>query len=242
MNPPLHDIGCASLPPEALAALAEVRDLPGVTVALAASRAWVRWQPGDERVLRRLLPVAGVALYAQRDGRWYRHGHRLPAFDFPAAADPQPLYVALTPAPVLPVPPPSLNPRPVVLTLAPDTRPRPATALRCELAELARWADTVAADRLAMLHAAVSANRVLLLGRRLPSLTDGERFWGDSLLSPLGQRPEPDLPPSALRAALGIADDELLLLDAAGAEAVPRAAFRPLTRAGLHLALGEDAP
>jgi hypothetical protein len=242
MTAPLHDVCCASLPPESLPALAEVRDLAGIEVALANGRAWVRWEPGDERVLRRVLPVAGVELYARRSDRWYRHGRQLPAFDFPEQADYRPLYLALTPAPVRPVPPRPPAFAPAALTLAADPRPRPASALLCGPAELARWSDDVPARRLAELRAATCAGRVLLLGDRLPPLALGERFWGRDVLVPLGRRPEPNLPPAALRAALGISADELLLLDAAGAEAVPAAAFRPLTRAQLRLALGEGVP
>ena len=83
--------------------------------------------------------------------------------------------------------------------------------------------------------------RLLVLGPRLPPLAGPERFWGKGVLSPLGFAPEPNLPPDALRAALGIGDDEILLLTAAGAEAIPMAALLPLTRAQLRLALQEGS-
>jgi len=242
MPAPLHDVCCASLPPESLAALAAVRELPEIRVALADCRAWVRWEPGEERVLRAVLPVAGVELYVRRDGRWHRHGHYLPEFDFPAQLDERPLHQVLTPAPVRPVPPPSVQPRPVALALVPDDRPRPTSELRCGLRELASWADTVPAPRLAALRAARREGRVLLLGTRLPPLTRGERFWGGPVLVPLGRRPDPDLPASAVRAALGIAADEVILLTDAGAEVISTSAFRPLTRAQVRLAAGEVAP
>jgi hypothetical protein len=63
------------------------------------------------------------------------------------------------------------------------------------------------------------------------------RLWGDDLLVPVGFRPDPDLPPATLREAVGAEADELVVLDEAGAEVVPRAAFAPLTRAGVRLAL-----
>jgi hypothetical protein len=242
MPAPLHDVCCASLPPESLAALAAVRELTEVRVALAAGRAWVRWEPGEERVLRAVLPVSGVELYVRRDGRWHRHGHHLPAFDFPAQLDERPVHQVLTPAPVRPVPPPSVQPRPIALALVADARPRPGSAMRCGVLELARWADTVPAARLAALRAGQCEGRVLLLGTRLPPLARGERFWGGQLLVPLGRRPDPDLPASAVREALGIAADEVLLLTDAGAEVVPTSAFRPLTRAQVRLAAGEVAP
>ena len=75
----------------------------------------------------------------------------------------------------------------------------------------------------------------MLLGGRLPAVP-GERFWGDRVLVPAGFRPEPDLPPYVLRSACDVAENELLLLDLAGAAAIRDDAFEPLTRAGVRLA------
>src|SRR5262249_9797231 len=96
----------------------------------------------------------------------------------------------------------------------------------------------VSAVRLAALRAACCQGRVLLRGERLPLLAGGERFWGERVLVPLGCRPEPELPESALREALALGDDELLLLGEGPPEVVPEAALQPLTRARLRLALG----
>src|SRR5207302_880885 len=147
-----------------------------------------------------------------------------------------PLHDVLTPAPVRPLPPPVPDLRPVPLALAADDRPRPTTAVAYDLATLGAWADTVPAARLAALRAAHCGGRVLVLGRRLPLLPAGERFWGERVLVPLGYRPEPALPEAAVRAALGLAEDELLLMRPGNAEVVPGSALRPLTRAGLRLA------
>ena len=93
--------------------------------------------------------------------------------------------------------------------------------------------------RLASLRAARCQDRVLLLGPRLPLLPRSERFWGDGLLVPLGYRPEPDLPQTALREALGSRAEEILVLRQDRVEGVPRAALQPLTRAGVRLACAE---
>src|SRR5262245_51548946 len=137
----LHDVCCASLPAAALPALAEVRCVRGVRAALAGDRAWVRWEAGDEQVLGCVLPVAGVILYALRDGHWYRPGRHLPDFTFPQALDFRPLADVLTPAAVQALPAPVLSLRPLRLGLAADDRPRQTTALECDPAELARWVD-----------------------------------------------------------------------------------------------------
>src|SRR3954468_21796458 len=120
----LLDVCAASLPAEALAALAGLRVLPGVEVALADGRAWVQWPAGNEDVLRCVLPLAGVRLYAERDGQWFPFGAHLPAFDVPPAGEPRPLDRVLLPAPVQAIPPPRWTPSPVSLRLTADPRPR----------------------------------------------------------------------------------------------------------------------
>jgi hypothetical protein len=239
LNGPFADICCASLPAAALAALGEVRCTPDVRVALAGERVLVSWRAGDDRVLARLLPVAGVAFYAHRDGRWFRHDRRLPAFDFPGGLDYRPLHQVLTPAAVRAIAPGAVELALVRLELVIDDRPRPITALVCGLAELARWTDTVPAVRLASMRTAHADGRALLLGQRLPLLPGGERFWGEGVLVPLGRRPEPDLPASALREALGVGADDILLLARDSPEIIPRAALAPLTRAAVRRANGE---
>jgi hypothetical protein len=233
---PLRDVNCASVPVDSLPVLADLRAGPGITVALADGRAWVRWESNDESVLRLLLPVSGVALYVFRDGNWHRFGRHLPAFDLPPSLDYRPLHQVLFPAPVLPVPSRPVRLRPLRLRLVADPRPRPTTALECTLAELARWAETVPELRLNQAWAAHCRGRVLVLGDRLPEVALGSRFWGESMLVPLGWRAEPDLPAGAVREALGLSEEELLVLDAGGAEVVPRSAFEPLTRARVRLA------
>jgi hypothetical protein len=270
MTTPLHEVCRASLPREALPLLAGLRARSSVHVTLDAERAWVNWTEGDEEVLRRVLPVAGVELYVHRDGRWHRFGHHLPAFGAAPRGETQPLDRVLFPAPVVPLPPPTARLQAVPLRLAPDNRPRQANAGAYALNELTAWAEAVPSKRLGALLAARQGGRVLLLGTRLPPLPGGERFWGERVLVPLGFRPEPALPESAIREALGTTEEELVLVRGAQSifqepasggrkppegsawhaprspgievEAIPRAAFETLTRAGLRLALREAAP
>src|SRR5271167_3914327 len=133
MKSPLLDITCASLPCPALAALADIRCAPGVQVAITNERVWVRWQPGDDTVLRRVLPIAGAVLYFQREGKWYRFGHHLPAFEVPARLEYQPLYRVLTPERFLAEPVPAVRLQPVKIGLAADSRSRKTSALLCTL-------------------------------------------------------------------------------------------------------------
>src|SRR5205085_762389 len=93
-----------------------------------------------------------------------------------------------------------------------DERPRAATALRCRVHELAKWADTATTGQLASVRGACCGSEVMLLGQRLPARVRGERFWGESLFLPLGFRHEPALPENALRDALGIGEGNIALI------------------------------
>jgi hypothetical protein len=208
-----------------------------VVVARLGDVAWVGWPAGAEAVVSCLRTVPGVEFFADRGGRWFRFGSRLPAPAAPPLADAVPLDRVLFPARVEPVPPPAALPAPVPLTVVRGGGPRPVTAVRCVVSALARWADAATTAELAAVRAARCGDRALLLGGRLPVVAGGERFWGDRVLVPVGFRPEPALPDGVIRAACGVELEELLILDAAGAEAVPDAAFAPLTRAGVRLAL-----
>jgi MoxR-vWA-beta-propeller ternary system domain bpX2 len=235
------DVGCASLPPDALAWLAPLRCEPGVQAAQDAGRLWVRFEAGNESVLRRVLSLPCVELFAFRNGAWRRFGQSMPAFDFPQNPQFEPLYQILFPAPVLPVPPGDMPLTPVRLVLKADDRWRPTTAMFCPLTALLAWVDTVPSARLERLHGVLRSRQVLVIGTDLPVLQPGERFWGKLVLAPLRYCPAPDLPETDLRAAAGVGADELLLLRHDGAEALPRTALSPLSRGALRLAVGEEA-
>lgn len=57
------------------------------------------------------------------------------------------------------------------------------------------------------------------------------------MLIPLGFRPEPDWPESALREAANVGPQETLVLFEDGAEVIPADVFRPLTRAAIRRSL-----
>jgi hypothetical protein len=244
MSTALDDVCLACLPAAALPALAPLRCHPDLQAWLAGEHLWLRWPPGSEEILRGLLPVAGLELYACREGLWYRHGRRLPAVGLPLAAETVSLSRLLTPSPCQPEAPPS---SPGVATpglllalrLVREEKPRITTALRCELTSLGKWARQATTAELAALRGARSANRALLLGRSLPPLP-GERFWGERVLLPLGHRSEPALPESALRELLGLAEGEIAVLDVEGADSIRADALQPLTRARVRLALGGE--
>jgi hypothetical protein len=237
----LDDVCCASLPEAALPLLGELRTLTSLRARLIDERLWLHWEAGDEEVLRRVLSIHGVELFARRDGHWYRPGQHLPAFDVPADEDGRSLAHFLAPGTIRLKQEESAW-APVELQVVRDTVPRPAGALCCDLAILCEWADQATSRQLAALQAARRSSRVLVMGQPLPAVSQAERFWGKTILTPLGWRPEPLLPEPALRDALGLPAEEIALLHDDTVEVVPRAALAPLTRAGLRLAArGEKA-
>jgi hypothetical protein len=231
---------CVRLPAAALSFLADLRARQDVCVRLEGNTAWVWWLAGDREVLHRVLAGGGAELFERRDGRWYRPGRRLPSFEVPDDAGARPLLGLVSPMGVTPQAVVGVV-RPVPLELVREDRPRPARALLCPLADLAAWAEQATSRQLAGLEAALDdAGRVLVLGERLPPLAAGERYWGRLLLLPLGWRAEPDLGEAALAEAVGLRQGDIGLLSAAGVEVVDRQACRPLTRAGVRLAVRQS--
>jgi MoxR-vWA-beta-propeller ternary system domain bpX2 len=241
MGSPLHDICCASIPADCLPVLSPLRCASDIRVTLIGERAWVHWQPGDEEVLASLLAAPGVALYRQRDGKWYRHGRHLPSFDVPTDAKSRRLDEVLTPAPVRATPVSLVGLEAVQAHLVRDSRPRATTAVRCSLNPLAEWAEHATSVRLTQIQAGRTGDWVLLLGAGLPALPGSERFWGQRILVPLGYAVQPRLPEAALVEAFGLEDTVILLLTQTHAQLIPQSAFQPLTRAGIRMAL-QEAP
>ncbi len=232
---PLPGVSAARLPAAGLAALAAARDAPGVRLFLAGESVWVTWPPDGGAVARRLVGVFGAEFFARRGGAWHRFGSCLPTSDAPPAGDGLPLAGALLPGRLEPAAPPTVGPATAV-RLARGGPVRRATALVCAVAELAGWADTATTDELSAARVAVADGRALVLGSPPPNILGALRLWGDTLLVPLGFRPDPDLPPAVLREAAGAEPGELMILTDARCELVPRAALVPATRAGLRLA------
>jgi hypothetical protein len=235
---PLPEACCARLPAEALLLLADLRARGDVRTRLDGPAVWVHWPAADREVLRRVLALRGAEVFERRGEHWYRAGRSLPSFEVRGEEGARPLAALLMPAAVQPEVCAAAF-VPLRMALVRDDHPRPAGALCCSLAELAEWGEKATSRQLAGLQAAwCPAGSVLVLGERLPPLAAGERYWGRSLLVPLGFRADPDLTEDALREALGLGGD-VGILTAEGLEVVPRSAFGPLTRAGVRLAVGQ---
>ena len=240
----LDQASCARMPASALASLAALRRVEGISVVTEGGHVWVFWEPGDERVLRSVLPVVGVELFEKRGDAWHRAGRRLPAFDVPPVIEPIGLDRAVTPEPFTAEMASGAALRPVVLRLRRDGRPRPTTAALCPLAVLGDWADSAPSAAIEAIRGVFRSDQALLLGEQLPAWPGSTRYWGGRVLVSIGFEPRPGLPEDVLLEALGGSGRELLRLvpdDRGGGglavEVVPLDEFRPLSRAGVRLAL-----
>lgn len=238
---PWAAVSAARLPAGAVGALGPVRDRPDVRVHVSGAVAWVRWPAGQPDVVRCLLPVAGVEFFVQRGGAWFPFGRRVPTADRPPDGEGVSVAAAVFPARLHPIPPDDEARRPLALTVVRGGGPQPVTALACPVADLTAWADTATSAEIEAVTAARSGPRAVLRGLTLPAIPSAVRYWGTDFLVPVGYRPDPDLPPAALRAAVGATAGELVLLDAAGVTVIPAAAFAKLTRASVRLGLRPEA-
>ncbi len=95
-------------------------------------------------LIKWILPLPGVELFTERDGRWYRWGEQLPAFGVLVPDDSRaiPLERILLPKPVSAQRPESVLPARMRFGVVRDQRceSRSATALCCRLSELHAWA------------------------------------------------------------------------------------------------------
>jgi hypothetical protein len=239
MNALFDDVCYASLPATALPILGDLRRSPDVKAIVIGDRAWVCWEPANSEVFRRLFPIPRVNLYVRRDGSWYLHGSRLPAPEVPDAASAKPLYDILFPEAVQATRPDSIEPTPHMLRLVRSCQPRHTRGMSCNLADISQWVNRATGKELSAIRAARTRDRVMLLGTNLPALPAAQRFWGQRLLLPLGHDITLSLSEDALLQALGVAENELLVLSAGEADVISLKAFEPLTRAGVRLALRE---
>lgn len=254
------DVTAARIPADGLGALAPVRGRDGVRVAVAGDTAWVTWPAGADDVAACLRAVRGCEFFAHRGGTWFRFGARVPTSDGPPTDPGRPLAAVLVPAKFAVVPPPDrVTGRPpapasggrptdcrVSVRLVRGGTPVPATGVVCRVADLLAWAESATSQELATVRGAVAGRRAIIRGKPVPSIP-GPRFWGDTVLVPLGFRPDPAVPADTLRAAAGAAAGELLVIgsDESGeiaCEVVPLAAFGPVTAAGVLLAAGGKNP
>ena len=234
---PWKSISAARIPAESLGRLALFRDRSDIRVSLADGVAWVQWPTGDLAAIRSLLPIQGVQFFRSESGIWFPFGSRLPAVVGPPKDPGQPLAAVLIPSRFPIIESNESSDTRLTLRLVRDGEPRPTSGLLCPVGSLGTWTSTATTTELAGVLGARSGERVILLGSKLPSIPGAIRLYGESPLIPLGYRPDPMLPASAIREVAGAEPGELVVFTEAGLDRIPRTAFEPLTRAGIRLAI-----
>jgi len=229
----------AVLPTQALMRLAWLRTRSGLRVLPLENLVWISWPAGEVDVAQAVFAIPGSRLFTMRKGHWYQAGHVLPSFSVTRIearnAEFVPLAQWLLPVPLRPVAPPRGLPSSVPLRLRGTNQPRPSAALICPLAPLFQWAGRVPSSRIDSLKGAISGAELLVVGPRLPEVPSTHKFWGNRILIPLGFQLDPELPENAIRQALGITPDALMIITEEGFDEVPLRMLQPLSRAGLKL-------
>jgi hypothetical protein len=237
---PWREVSAARIPAVHLEALAALRDKRDIYIHLQKEAAWVRWSDDRGDPVRYLLAVPGVEFFTIQSGVWYRFNSLLPAAETPPVDDGLPLATVLLPRAFVPIQPEAIDWERAPLTIVRCSEPKPTSALVCTIHDLQRWADTATTAEISKVKGARGSDKAILLGMQLPSILTACRYWGDDVFLPIGFRPEPNLPPAALRTAVDAESDEFLFLNEEGATVVPRNVFEPLSRAGIRLALGRS--
>jgi hypothetical protein len=230
----------ACIPAAAMSRLAPLRACRDLEVALAGRELWLRWSDSEAPIAETLFAIPGCRLFVH-DEEWRENGRHLPAFDMPKSLAFRPLSQVILPGTFEPTGAADFAPRPMRLTLVPDSTYRPSLAVECSIDAFLAWALSVPACRLARYRAAVAGERLFVLGKSLPWIDGGERFWGRSVLVPVGFRPRPLFPEAAMRTLLGVADSDLVVVRETGCELIAEDRFTPVSHAALRLARKEAA-
>jgi hypothetical protein len=235
------DVERAAIPTAAMARLAPLRDRSGLEIALSGKHLWLRWHESDDSISQAVFAIPGARLFTSKDGQWHEPDRSLPTFDMPESLSFRPIAAVIAPASLASIASADFAPLAMPLELVADATYRPTLALVCPLGDFASWARSVPPSGLRKLRAARCDGRLFVLGKSLPWIDGGERFWGRSVLVPIGYRPRPDLGEESLRTLVGVADSDVLVVRPDGIELVPQDAIAPLSHASLRLAEREAA-
>lgn len=225
-----------------LECLAALRTRPDIRVRLVDGVVWVSWSSSRAEVIQALLPRPGVEFFQSARSVRHRFGSLLPTADAPPEIEASPLASVLFPTAPQPVPPGVTSFGEWPLRLVRSDVARPTAALLCEVAALRTFADTATTAELAGVSGLLSGDRAVLFGEKLPIVLGAVRFHGRDVLVPIGFCLEPDLPGAAIRSAVDVPANELLLITESGFEVIPQNRAEPLTRAGLRLAIAGATP
>ncbi|WP_152981609.1 hypothetical protein [Hymenobacter sp. AT01-02] len=218
-------------------ALAAVRSLPGLRVAVQAGHMWLRGVPAPPvplaTAIRALAVVASYEL--DTEGNLFPAGGLTPTGRLPELAW-QPIreFVPLElPTAALP----AQHPPHYQVQLVPTGQVEPGAAVLTTLSAWKAYAEGAQQVRLEQLRFAVSARQqVLVLGTPLPTVPGQELWVRHDILLPAGLDFASPLLAELVAAKLNPAREALVLFDAAGTwQRVPWSSLQPATRSAIRL-------
>ncbi|MHC4841499.1 MAG: hypothetical protein ACYTDT_11215 [Planctomycetota bacterium] len=235
MNATLDNVTRASIPLAKLSTLAPLRLSPEVEIIVETDRAWLHWSGSASSIIERLLPIDDVKLFYELDGNWFPLGSRLPV-NAPDLKPALSLSELIQPVVELPLQHHRSVQQPSEMSLVPSTEPQPVTASLCRLQSLKTYAENATTAQLRGLEVAQAQGLVLIRGSSIPLIDSAERYWGVSVLCPLGFKPSFGLPDDVLIRASGAGATDILLIRHKRTEVIPTAAFKQASLASIRLA------
>ncbi len=217
-------------------ALGDVRCFPGLRVAVAGDRIWIRGIPASENIDLKIRQLPAVITY------FLDHDDRLFPCDrvTPTEKLPQAIWIPLQEFITVHLPvsnmPGEINQK-AYARLATSGNLQTGNALLTTLTQWKKFAETAAEIRLEKIRFAVSENDdVLLLGNPLPPVSGKEYYLRDLNLLPCGYDFDPQVISSLLSKKLNPYQDALLLFAPDGSwEKIPVKNFMTGKRSAVRL-------
>ena len=227
----------ARLPWEWSQSAAALRDRSDIEAASHDGDLYLRPGRGTELdTFRQRLPRA--EFFAVHQGRLRPLAARLPVARMPKLQwHPlaELLPVMLPASRAVSVSPPAIRP-----TLVRSHAVRPIGGVLTTPAELLAYVDSVPIVRLAGCELAVDADRVLVVGERVPAVRGRRLAVDDNVAVEAGWAIDPAIATATLRGLVGAGGQDVVLATADGIDVVAADRFVPLTRATAKLSLGAD--
>jgi len=223
-----------SIAREDVAVLAGLRLVPGIEVAEAAPKVWLRGSAADESLSHRLLALPTTERYERLpSGRLRRLNERIPSQQLPELAW-QPLSAWLRVA--IPIGAmPGREPASVALQLIRSAGEQKPELLLTDLREFQRFVEQAALVRLRRWQFAANADgRVLVRGTPLPPLPGKQFVVRKGVATPAGFDWSPAVDAEVVARCFGASDEELVLWQEDGRIVrLHREQFMPVTRSAV---------
>lgn len=219
-----------------LPVLGVFRDREVITVSIEGERVWIKWNAGEVSVVDRLLPLNNVELFRNESGKWYKLGSKIPFPNVPTSTTFVSLSSVLFPDQIVWRSPDEITGSLKKIGLKQACSVQKTTALLCPFGTFVEWAENASSFEISRLSGVFCDDCVLVLGENVPPIPEGTRFYGESVLLPLGYQLDPELTDTEVRSLLDSSQDEIVLITADDAQLIAKSLINRLTRSAIRLA------